>query len=254
LKILDFSQYAKPISFQSNSSNIGILVVHGFGSTPQSIEYYCKKLHQAGFHIEAPCLTGHAARWKAMNQLTYHDWIRDVEVSYKKIKERASQVFIAGLSMGGALALKIAQQYPDISGIILINHAVFLNRDWRMLFLPIIMQFMTSTPAKVGGDLKDPDAYEITYGRIPLKGTFQLLKLLKNVRKSHKNIKQPVVLFKSTEDHVIPAGSAFYTMKYIASKEKELIWLNHSCHVATMDFDKDFIVEKSIQFVKKHQY
>ena len=247
---MNFSDYNTPLSFKGKL-NIGVLVIHGFTSTPQSIEYYSKKMYESGFHIEAPILTGHTTRWEEMNKLTYNDWIKDVNDAYKKLKSRVSKVFVAGLSMGGTLALKVAELNKDACGIILINHAVFMKKDWRLPFLPILMHFMASDAAKIGGDLKDPDAYELTYDRIPLKGTYQLIKLLKEVRKIHAKITQPVLIFKSTIDHVVPVECANYTMEHIASKEKELVWLENSYHVATLDYEKELIVEKSIEFIKK---
>jgi carboxylesterase len=72
---------------------------------------------------------------------------------------------------------------------------------------------------------------------------------MKIVRKNLSQTKQPILIFKSKEDHVIPRVSAIYTFKKIGSSQKELIWLENSYHVATMDFDKDLIAEKSIKFM-----
>ena len=245
---MEFSNYNKSFSLEGRL-NIGVLVIHGFTSTPQSIEYYFKKMNEYGFHVEVPVLTGHAASWEEMNKITYHEWIKNVNNSYKKLADRVSKVFVAGLSMGGALALKLAELNKNINGIILINHAIFLKRDWRLLFLLIIMHFKASDAAKIGGDLKDPDAYELTYNRIPLKGVYQLMRLQKEVRRIHTKITKPVLIFKSVIDHVLPDKCAQYTMKHIASKEKKIILLENSYHAATLDYDKDLIVEKSKEFI-----
>ncbi len=65
-------------------------------------------------------------------------------------------------------------------------------------------------------------------------------------------ISQPFLIFKSIEDHVIPKISATYTMKKLGSKDKELIWLDNSYHVAPLDYDKELIVKKSIEFIENH--
>ena len=78
-----------------------------------------------------------------------------------------------------------------------------------------------------------------------------LLKLMKNCRRSLYKVTQPVLIFKSIEDHVIPVKSAEYTMKKISSEKKEIIWLKKSFHVATMDFDKDLVADKTVNSLKK---
>lgn len=81
-----------------------------------------------------------------------------------------------------------------------------------------------------------------------------MLQLLKEVRKELYLINQPVLMFKSKEDHVIPARSTTYTYDRISSQDKEIIWLENSYHVATLDYDKDLIIDKSLEFIKKLAY
>jgi carboxylesterase len=50
----------------------------------------------------------------------------------------------------------------------------------------------------------------------------------------------------------VPRISATYTMEELGSKDKELIWLENSYHVAPMDYDKELIAKKSIEFIEDH--
>jgi carboxylesterase len=79
-----------------------------------------------------------------------------------------------------------------------------------------------------------------------------MLQMLKEVRKMLPKINLPVLIFKSKEDHVVPRISATYTMEELGSKDKELIWLENSYHVAPMDYDKELIAKKSIEFIEDH--
>jgi len=78
-----------------------------------------------------------------------------------------------------------------------------------------------------------------------------MLLMLKKVRKELAEITQPVLMFKSKNDHVIPSRSTTYTMERISSHNKKLIWLKNSYHVAPLDYDKDLIIEKSLEFIKE---
>ena len=145
------------------------------------------------------------------------------------------------------MALRIAQLHPEISGIILINHACKFTHP-KFWFAPIIRFLIPSVPA-VASDIKDPEEKEIAYLRTPTNAVHQMLCLMKIVRKNLSQTKQPVLIFKSKEDHVIPRVSAIYTLKKIGSSQKELIWLENSYHVAPLDFDKELIAKKSIEFI-----
>ena len=126
---MDLSKYNQPISLKSKS-NIGILVIHGFTSTTQSIAYIAEKFNNAGYNIESPILKGHAATWQELNKAKYEEWQNDVETALTNLKERASEIFVVGLSMGGTLALYLAENHPEILGVVLINHALFKRNTY----------------------------------------------------------------------------------------------------------------------------
>ncbi|MGB9695015.1 MAG: alpha/beta hydrolase [Caldisericaceae bacterium] len=233
-------------------SKTGILVSQGFTGTTSSVIYLAKFFAEKGYNVECPRLTGHGTRWEELNKVHYTDWIGDVEGAYKKLKEDSDEVFVAGLSMGGALVLYLEEMHPEIKGGILINHALIFD-DPRIGLLPILKYFVKSTPA-ISNDVKDPTQKELAYDKTPTAGAHEMIKLTKLVIDNLSKVMQPQLIFKSREDHVVPLKNVQFTFDRISSKDKEVIWLENSYHVATMDFDKDIICEKSLEFVKKHTH
>jgi len=246
---MDFTKHNQPF-FNITDSEVGILVIHGITSTTSSMKYLSEQFADAGFNVELPNLSGHGTKWQDMNLTKYSDWINDLEKALKKLQDRCSKIFLCGLSLGGGLALCMAGKHPELAGIILINHASKFT-DPRFWFVPIMRNFVKSIPA-VASDIKDPNSKEIAYSRTPTNGIYEMLKMLKEVRKMLPNIIIPVLIFKSLEDHVVPKISATFTMKTLGSKDKELIWLENSYHVAPMDYDKELIVKTSIEFIENH--
>ncbi len=246
---MDLTKYHQPFS-NVTESEVGILVIHGITSTTSSMEYLAKQFADAGYNVELPGLTGHGTKWQDMNSVKYTDWIEDLEKALKKLQERCSKIFLCGLSLGGGLALFMAGKHPELNGVILINHAAKFTHP-KFWFVPLLRKIIPSTPA-VASDIKDPNSKEIAYDRTPTNGVYEMLKMLKEMRKMLPDIKQPVIIFKSLEDHVVPKTSVTYTMKNIGSKNKELIWLKNSYHVAPLDYDKELIAEKSIEFINEH--
>ncbi len=240
---------AEPFSHRGERKT-GVLVLQGFSATTSSVIYLAKFLADKGFNVECPRLTGHGTDWRELNKVSYKDWINDAETAYSTLKKDSDKVFVAGLSMGGALALYLEEVHPEIAGGILINHAIVFD-DIRLFFVPILKYIMKSTPA-IASDIKDPAQKELAYDRTPTGGVHEVLKLAKIVRKNLKKVNQPQLLFKSKEDHVVPGKNVDYTMDRISSSQKIVYWLSNSYHVATMDFEKDFINEKTLEFIENH--
>jgi carboxylesterase len=243
---MELMKGGEPFSFSADSK-VGVVVIQGFTGTTSSVYYLGKCLADKGYNVEGPRLTGHGTKWQDLNNVRYTDWINDVEKAFDKIKKRAENIYVAGLSMGGTLALYLAEHHQDIKGVILINHAILLH-DPRLPFLGVLKYFIKSTPA-IGSDIKDPSQKEIAYERTPTAGAHEMVKLLSVVRIDLSKVTAPTLIFKSKEDHVVPLDNAEYTLERISSKNKKIIWLENSYHVATMDFDKDLICEKSAEFI-----
>ena len=246
---MDFTKHNQPFS-NITKSEVGILIIHGITSTTSSMMFLAKHFANAGFNVELPGLSGHGTKWQDMNSLKYADWVDDLEKALLKLQERSSKIFLCGLSLGGGLALFMAGKHFELAGIILINHASKFT-DPRFWFVPIMRKFVKSIPA-VASDIKDPNSNEIAYDRTPTNGIYEMLQMLKEARKMLPSITTPVLIFKSKEDHVVPKISATFTMEKLGSKDKELIWLENSYHVAPMDYDKELIVKKSIEFIENH--
>ena len=245
---VDYAKYHQPFS-HFTKSEVGVLVIHGITSTTSSMKYLATQFADADYNVELPGLTGHGTKWQDMNSIKYSDWVNDLEIALSKLKERSTKIFLCGLSLGGGLALYLLGKHPEISGSILINHASKF-RNPMLWFAPLIKIFVKSVPA-VASDIKDPNSKEIAYDRTPTNGVNEMMKMLKEVKIMQPTILQPVLIFKSIDDHLVPKISATFTMEKLGSKDKELIWLENSYHVAPLDYDKDLIAKKSIDFISR---
>ena len=245
---MELAKYHQPFS-HATKSEVGVLVIHGITSTTSSMKYLAEQFANADYNVELPGLAGHGTKWQDMNSIKYSDWVNDLEIALSKLKDRSTKIFLCGLSLGGGLALYLAGKHPEIAGTILINHASKF-RNPMLWFAPIIKIFVKSVAA-VASDIKDPNSKEIAYDRTSTNGVNEMMKMLKEVKKMQPYILQPVLIFKSKEDHIVPKISATFTMEKIGSKDKELIWLENSYHVAPLDYDKELIVKKSLDFISK---
>lgn len=230
--------------------DIGIAVIHGFTGSPKSVVPWGQALAEQGWAVRVPRLPGHGTRWQDMNITTWQDWYAEVDRTVTELAARHQRVFVMGLSMGGSLALRAAQMRPDqVAGLVLVNPAVHSERPDRFL-LPALSKVIGSFPG-ISNDIAKPGMDEGAYDRLPLRAAHSLTKLWGAVKSDIDKVTQPMLLFRSRQDHVVEPSNAAWIMRHVPSTDKAEVVLERSYHVATMDHDADVIVDGSIAFVQR---
>ncbi|ASK62595.1 lipase [Virgibacillus phasianinus] len=238
---------AKEFYFPGNK--IGVLVIHGFTGSTQSMRFLGKQLADAKFTVYGPRLTGHGTAPEDMENASCQDWIETVEWGLEKLKETCSAIFVTGLSMGGTLTLYLAERHSEIKGIMPINAAVNLPEfaaNYEKLSSEGI-RFMDA----IGSDIKKEGVEELAYPKTPVKSIKEIVSLTDIVRNDLQKINTPALIFSSVEDHVVPPQNAKEIYESISSKERAIVSMENSYHVATLDHDKELIAEKCIAFINK---
>jgi carboxylesterase len=236
--------------FHHDGSDVGVLLCHGFTGTPQSLRPWGEYLADRGYSVRIPLLPGHGTTWQEMNQTRWEDWYAAVDAAFRELHEASERVVVCGLSMGGALALQLAQGHgPRISGLVLVNPAVKFE-DPRTLLLPVLKHVVGSLGA-IGNDVKKPGVTELAYTRTPLKAAHSQLVAWQSVVRDLPEVTQPVLLLRSPQDHVVPASSSALILSRISSLDVTEILLEDSYHVATIDNDAQRIFDESAKFIER---
>src|SRR2546423_256151 len=95
------------------SAETGFLLCHGFTGTPASMRAWGAHLAGAGFTVRCPLLPGHGTRWQDLNRTTWEDWYGAVREALLALLATCRTVFVGGLSMGGTLTLRLAEEFGD---------------------------------------------------------------------------------------------------------------------------------------------
>lgn len=238
--------YEARAEFLEGSSNTGVLVMHGFTGSTQSMRPIAYALHKNGYTVSLPRLEGHGTSAENMATTNYNDWIKSAENAYHELKSKVKNIYVLGLSMGGTLALYLAQSF-EIKGIITINAAVLLPPEFvQLATLPGLPDFIDG----IGSDIKKEGVKEWAYSQTPRKCIGEIAKLCNIVRDKLDEIKQPILIFKSLEDHIVPPTNQNYIFEHVGSSINTLIELQNSYHVATLDNDAEFIIETTSKFIE----
>lgn len=239
---------AEPFAHEG-SDDIGVLLCHGFTSTPQSMRDWAEHLAEAGHTVRCPLLPGHGTRWQELNRTTWRDWYGAVEQALDELRDRCRSVFVFGLSMGGTLTLRLAEQHPDIAGIVLVNPSVMTLRKEAKL-LPVLSRVVPSLAA-IAGDIAKPEVVELAYSRLPLRGMASLQQLWSVVRADLGSVRQPLLLLHSAVDHVVEPENSTIVLNEVGSQDVTEVVLDDSYHVATLDHDAPRIFSGSVEFVHR---
>ncbi|GAA2731869.1 alpha/beta fold hydrolase [Pedococcus aerophilus] len=243
---------AEPYSHDGTGDHArtGIVLAHGFTGSPASMRPWGQFLAEAGYTVRVPRLPGHGTTWQEMNRTRWQDWYAAVDSAFRELHEQCDQVFVAGLSMGGALATRLAQEHgPRVRGLMLVNPAYKVD-DIRLRALPVLQTVLPSLPG-IGNDIKKAGEDEVCYDRIPLKALFSQTRLWATVVRDLPEVTQPVVLWHSVEDHIVPTSSSELFLSRVSSTDVTENVLHDSYHVATLDHDAPRIFEESVQFIER---
>ncbi len=236
--------------FHHEGGPVGVLLCHGFTGSPQSLRPWAHRLAEAGYSVSLPLLPGHGTTWQDMNRSRWPEWYATVDVALSQLRGRCETVVVAGLSMGGALALRLAEQRgADVAGLVLVNPAVRIE-DPRLRVLPLLRFLLPSLPA-IGGDIKKPGVTELAYERTPLQALHSMVAMYADIAEALPSVRQPVLLFRSPEDHVVPGTSSQLILDTVSSVDVTEVLCEDSYHVATLDNDAERIFEGSLAFIDR---
>lgn len=235
---------------RTGGRRIGVLLSHGFTGSPASMRPWAEHLNAHGYAVSVPLLPGHGTRWEELNRLTFADWYAEAERAFEKLQSECDRVFVAGLSMGGFIGLKLAlEKRRDVAGLVLVNPAIHSERK-DVKLLPVLKHLVPAFPA-IGNDIKKPGADERAYSKTPLKAIDSLFKEFKAVRPRLAEVTQPLLMFRSREDHVVDPSSGRIIMSTVSSRILEERVLEESYHVATLDNDAPTIFADSVEFIRR---
>lgn len=239
---------AEPFSFDGGS--VGALVIHGFTGSPKSMRGWGEHLATAGLTVRGPRLPGHGTQWQDLAVTQWEDWYAAVDAAFAELSGRCSDVFVMGLSVGGSLSLRLAENHGSaVRGIAIVNPAVH-SENKAMVALPLLKSVVPSLKGVVN-DIAKPGQDEGGYDRLPLKALYSLTKGWAEVKADIAKVEQPLLVFHSPQDHVIEPSNTAWILGHVSSADVADCVLPDSFHVATLDYDAPTIFERSLEFVHR---
>lgn len=230
--------------------SIGVLLCHGFTGSVASVAPWADAIaQQCDARVVAPRLSGHGTSWQDLATTLWTDWYADVEAAHEELTATCDTVFVGGLSMGGGLALKLAQDHA-VAGVLLVNPAMASKN--RLLPLTGVLRHVIASQPGIASDIRKEGVEELGYDRISVAAAWSMTQLWSEVRSHLSEVSAPIITFRSDVDHVVDDSSHQALIRAIPSTE--VVPLHNSYHVATLDNDAGLIFERSAQFIREHAH
>jgi carboxylesterase len=235
--------------FEHAGGPVGVLLCHGFTGSPQTMRSWAEYLAAQDLTVSLPRLPGHGTTWQELARTRWQDWYSEVDMAFRALASRCEQTFVFGLSMGGCLAFRLAEVHGTaVRGLVVVNPS--LAPDTKLFLIAPVLKYVVRTLPAIGSDIKKPGAQELAYDRVPVRAAAELPKLWGVTVRQLSEVTQPVLVYRSTVDHVVGPASMRVLRAHLPAAQ--VIELANSYHVATLDNDAEAIFEGSLKFVQDH--
>jgi carboxylesterase len=228
-----------------------VLLLHGFGGSPNGLRAWGEALAAAGAEVSIPRLPGHGTRWQDLGRTSWPQWYEAAAEALTRLQDGQGQVFVMGISLGATLALRLAERRPsDVAGVVAVNPVVTAVAGTPRL-LPLV-RLVRRTGRAVTGDVRKPGVAEVGYTRIPLRAAASLRALGAGVLADLDTISVPVLLGTSGQDHVVPPADGDAVWSGLPAGQRQRVQFADSYHLVPTDEDAPQLFADSISFIRDH--
>ena len=238
------------------STGRALLMLHGFGDTPQTLRYLGGRLHAAGFTVRAPLLPGHGRGLRDFAAARAEDYASAARDELARLRERASWVGVIGLSMGGAIAARLAAEADDVRALALL--APYLTPPRAVALVARTASLWSLAVPYFGGrggesSVHDPvaRAESFAYGMFPPRAVRALCSTAAAGRRALPSINVPTLVVNSRDDNRIPFALAETATARLAGPT-ERRWVTGCGHVITVDYCRDVVADMVLDFLARH--
>lgn len=246
---------ASPIDLPADG-RYGLLLLHGFGDTPQTLRYLADYMHAQGWGVRAPLLPGHGRTLDEFAASRADQWVDFAREELVALRARYESVAIVGLSMGGAIATILAGDARDVGALVLL--APYLSMPTRLRraagvyrILGVLFPFLRG-----GGDrsVRDPTeaARNLAYGFATPRLVFELRRVVDRARGAAPAVSIPTLVVQSRQDNRILPDAAQRAFDLFQAPARHLLWTEGNGHIITVDYGRHVVFAAVADWLETH--
>jgi len=233
-----------------------VLILHGFGDTPQSVGYLAHYLNVRGWTVRAPLLPGHGRSLRAFAASRAEHWLAAARAELAAMRSRYGSVYVVGVSMGGALATVLAAEVEDVPALALV--APYLSMPARVQRIarlhPLVSAAAPYLPGRGERSIHDPGEQpkNLAYGVTTPRLLFELLRVVRMARDAAPRVTTPTLVIQSRDDHRIPPEACEQAFGLLGGRERRLLWVEGCGHLITVDYERERVFSAVSEWLGAH--
>lgn len=254
----------------SEGDGHAVLLLHGLSSSPLELRYLARYLHDEGFTISAPVIEGYSA---GSTELPMERWLEGAVREYDALAARYERVSICGLSIGGALALRLIRERPSAQALALLSLTLTYN-GWAIPWYRFILDLAYYTPlrhryryreaepfglrnealrAKIARAMERDAFSEVGPSEISLPALHQANRLARQACKGVESIENDTLVIHSIDDETSSPRNPNFIIDRIGASFLRTIWLDDSYHMITSDNEREIVARETALFLRESE-
>ena len=243
----------KESAYQLGHGGNGIVLIHGFCGSARQMRFLAEGLHAAGYTVRVPLLPGHGSTVQEMRKSTFRQWHDCARTAYTDLREECGSVAVAGHSMGGVLALLLAEEYP-VDAVIALSAPMHLAgvrgllSPFSVLAAPFIPYLFWPGERKYPKDFLLED--HVGYETLPVAKVNDLFRLMRRARRDLFAVTAPLLTIQSGDDPTVSVSSPRIISGGVSSSHKQHVPLTHSGHLIPLGPERAVVLQSMLDFLR----
>jgi len=234
--------------FLKGDNEVGILLLHGWASLPEELLPLAAYLNSFGYTVSAPLLRGHGTRPEDLLNVVWKDWFDDSRKALSDLKNQTSRVFVGGISMGGDLAMLLAED-ESVRGVLSLGAPIrfHFHRIGKiaLFFMGLFKTYRKKYyPPWVGKETRNRKVYPA----YPVENVKEVIRLAEATEKFLPKVTKPIFIAQSRSDFLLSKRTPKIIFNSVSSDSKEIYWVKDGQHVFV---ENQKVWEKIREFIEK---
>ncbi len=234
-----------PMGRHLPDAKAAVLGLHGFGGYPGELALPAGRLVDQGFSVVVPRLPGHGTCQEDFDRSTGRDWYTAAREAYLDLAAVYPTVHLLGHSMGGLLALLLAEEF-EVGKMVLMAPAVQLSqRSFPLIGLVSLFRHRMvipwkSDPSVTFFDDRDPGDDEFLgheyWGWLNFRKLNEMRRLQVKANRGLSRVTADLLVMTGGKDPTVPEAVGPYLKKRIPGRV-EILHLPDASHLVPYDPD-----------------
>lgn len=242
----------EPLYINTPAANGLVIFIHGFMGSPRQFDGLLDAVTKQGLSAASLLLPGHGATIKEFSKSTKELWGDHVNSELDRLSRGYSDVWLAGHSMGGLLAINAAINNPkNVRGLFLIACPlkIMVFSLGAMKARPVQAFARKGSPVKTAYLTGSGVSFSAGKLLLMLKPLAELKKLMSSTTAALGKVAHPVTAFYSKSDELVSIKSADILKARLNNARLDMSILDKSMHAYFPEPEKQKIEEALLKMV-----